>query len=401
MYWFSEGWMYCGQHGGPLRMRVSPRPVCEKWRPNEQEWVPAEPLGLFLRASEDYCSKTRVHDPKQLELPMTGESNPLDTPPREDPGLPAYRMWLGTPAVYRKTLSNFSDQAWSVLCFLDQGQRPAAQLAFINPGLAWLLSEKYFHPGKEPSPEKAEALCGALGLKQRKLLLWLDLPDAPWLVHVLTKLSKDFSSFNFLSRLQALVQNPDSAKLLQHLPLINRRMFQVMRPENLSFLSYRFMMELQYVDQMELSLKMLQSLLRDASAHAAQGGDVPKFQSIRHLERWHWDTLGTEGLHSIEFPKPPFTGSKWIRPITHSHMLKREGKEMRHCVATYEKEILRGDVAIYVLLHPQRATLGLQKNPDQSWRIFDFRLPGNQRPGTESRRVVETWLSVVQGDAKT
>jgi len=133
-----------------------------------------------------------------------------------------------------------------------------------------------------------------------------------------------------------------------------------------------------------------------AQRFAERGGAVPVFQNTRHLERWHWNTLGREGLHSVTYPKPPFPGTKWILPVTHSHILQRESREMHHCVVTYEKEIMQGQVAVYVVLHPQRATLGLQKNRDDTWRILDFRLPFNRWPRYESRRMVEDWLKQAQ-----
>ena len=67
-------------------------------------------------------------------------------------------------------------------------------------------------------------------------------------------------------------------------------------------------------------------------------------------------------------------------------------REQHNCVASYERLARRGDVAIYRVTVPERATLSLV--PDGCrWKVSELRGPCNQRVPPHTREAVRRWLA--------
>ena len=88
------------------------------------------------------------------------------------------------------------------------------------------------------------------------------------------------------------------------------------------------------------------------------------------------------------FPPSPLKETKDIEYISNVSDLLEEGLVMRHCVGEFVYQALRGNVFIYRVHAPERATMAVQRSADGAFRIEQVKL---YRNGKVSK---ETWLAV-------
>jgi len=91
------------------------------------------------------------------------------------------------------------------------------------------------------------------------------------------------------------------------------------------------------------------------------------------------------------FPEPFVKGNNDIVHITNNMDLLAEGRDMKHCVASYRSRILRRDSCIYKVLHPQRATLELVHRNGQYY-INQVKLKSNGTPSKFTFSHIKRWL---------
>jgi hypothetical protein len=89
-------------------------------------------------------------------------------------------------------------------------------------------------------------------------------------------------------------------------------------------------------------------------------------------------------------PPPPPPG---FVPLRTSADLRKEGREMSNCVGSYWGRVQRGQYAVYRVLEPERATLGLRFNRARgAWWIDQLKGPANQPVRPETRLYVRDWV---------
>ncbi len=93
------------------------------------------------------------------------------------------------------------------------------------------------------------------------------------------------------------------------------------------------------------------------------------------------------------FAKPPIPGNTYISPITTHAELVREGRLQNNCVGTYGKQVASGQVYIYRVTWPERATLSINRGPDGNWRRSQLEKAGNHRAGPRTLQAVDEWLA--------
>lgn len=119
---------------------------------------------------------------------------------------------------------------------------------------------------------------------------------------------------------------------------------------------------------------------------------------IRDLKEWH-DVLTDQlnALKDVEFNmpfqhKPPVEGTEEIIPLTSPKLLKQEGREMHHCVASYDNQVKQGNSYIYsVRVGGDKATLELVKRGNV-WKLAQCRSVCNKHPVKEIWDVVNKWM---------
>ncbi len=101
--------------------------------------------------------------------------------------------------------------------------------------------------------------------------------------------------------------------------------------------------------------------------------------------------LTFEQYEFVNYPDPPFEGTKTIIPISNNKELHIEGRSMKHCIVSYHKRILQNDYFVLKVLEPERATVGLHKKNGRI-AIDQIRLKCNRMPSEQTKEVVYWWL---------
>jgi len=115
-----------------------------------------------------------------------------------------------------------------------------------------------------------------------------------------------------------------------------------------------------------------------------------KFKSNRN------HVLNKQRLLNKVFPKPPLTGNKNIVPIKTVHQLRQEGQQQQHCVLSYDQDILQGNYYVYKILHPERATLGIEIEQDQQpikYHLDQLKASQNVPVCKETQEAVHAWFN--------
>jgi hypothetical protein len=90
---------------------------------------------------------------------------------------------------------------------------------------------------------------------------------------------------------------------------------------------------------------------------------LPLFDHVAHIHRLHEQIVEELSHHkgngTLPFPPPPVAGTAAIVPLRDALDLVAEGREQHNCVASYERLARRGDVALYKVMAPERATLSV------------------------------------------
>lgn len=93
-------------------------------------------------------------------------------------------------------------------------------------------------------------------------------------------------------------------------------------------------------------------------------------------------------------PPSPLKETKDIEHICKVEDLLEEGLLMRHCVGdfVYQDEVMRGDVFIYRVHAPERATMEVHRLADGKFRIEQVKLYRNRKASSETLDALRRWL---------
>lgn len=271
-----------------------------------------------------------------------------------------------------------------------------------NPILLWLIIAHYYD--HEDWLDKVKA---RVRLKQRDILRELTGDGSKAKIKLLRKIVLNRGDMNELYVLRGTLESPDALSALFHF----------------SEISIDVLMVLQYLPD------LLQSKMLSLYKAGAQGSDIAlSMGAAKHLRELWQDTqrlgqqLGIDNVHEalchcrtpkalrqlhdrwvnrfnsrkyaaelIRFAAPPIPGNEWIRPLTDSKQVLREGRVMLHCVGSYVHSIVKGECYIYQVFSPQRATLeiGLDRRTPY---VKQFKLKKNAEPSDQSKAAVKDWL---------
>lgn len=131
--------------------------------------------------------------------------------------------------------------------------------------------------------------------------------------------------------------------------------------------------------------------------------------TMERCDQWHADpevhaAYRANRRYNGPFPEPWIPGIKKggyeIVPILTGADLAEEGKRMHHCVAGYDKPVLRGDSYIYsVRKGGRRKTtieIGKSSSPGEpvvTYRVRQNRGPCNADPTKEVKKLVDEWIA--------
>ncbi len=97
------------------------------------------------------------------------------------------------------------------------------------------------------------------------------------------------------------------------------------------------------------------------------------------------------------YPLLPWASHECILQITDYQQLFLEAHQQLNCALNYRSDLANNEYALFKVLEPERATLGLKWSPKQQRFQFDQLVAkNNQAVNIETRRFVKRWLKVVQ-----
>ena len=88
-----------------------------------------------------------------------------------------------------------------------------------------------------------------------------------------------------------------------------------------------------------------------------------------------------------------------VEPITEQIELIKEGREMRHCIASHLSSVVSGDYAVYRMLKPERLTIEIVVADWGQCFLKEVRGKGNRLPATASMEIIREWFLEFQPNA--
>ncbi|WP_232504085.1 PcfJ domain-containing protein, partial [Thiomicrospira microaerophila] len=93
------------------------------------------------------------------------------------------------------------------------------------------------------------------------------------------------------------------------------------------------------------------------------------------------------------YPAPLIPPTDDIEYIQSHYELVIEGKQMHHCIASYDQRIVEGRYLVYRLLQPERATIGIEITHDNRLELDQVRLVCNKQAAPETEHYVRSWIN--------
>ena len=98
-------------------------------------------------------------------------------------------------------------------------------------------------------------------------------------------------------------------------------------------------------------------------------------------------------------PEPPLQSGYSIEPITRQIDLIKEGREMKHCIASHLFNVVSGDYAVYRMADPERLTIEILVTQWGQCFIREVRGKGNTLPSAGAMQVIEQWFQEYQPES--
>ena len=112
----------------------------------------------------------------------------------------------------------------------------------------------------------------------------------------------------------------------------------------------------------------------------------------RGLVIWRATEQLEKRIKDFTWPEPPLPATDSILPILSNEALEKEGRNLRHCVATYGQRVLLGEYYVYRVEGSPRCTLGIQY-VDGAWKIDQLKGERNEAPSDPGVfEKVNAWL---------
>ena len=366
----------------------TPLNICETWPLSEEQQIFEENRQKWLESLDDQ-ERLNLHKPSEW---LDAWSEKII----ERRHLALSQFFDAIPDLEREFVLRFGSRRWHLLALF--ARCPGAfELAQSNPALAYALSSNWvFHQPAVFQPMRAAR--ALVKKKQRDILAWLGFPETEQARKILAKIPPEEVSLEGLLNLRRILACPTSLKLLSHAPIITSSMLLFLndpgfRPwltpifvEELS--SYRVHREVWWEPTTSTRSEAIWEIykyLRDFLRMQEQvRAALRPLRSISQLKEMHDEAVGvynatTKATSLLPFPAPPYPGKKiLIEPITCDQILQDEGLEMGHCVGSYTRAVQLGEVYVYQVLSPVRATLSIRRHT-QGWQLDDIRGMSNQK----------------------
>lgn len=315
------------------------------------------------------------------------------------------KFYLAVPAEVCDAIRDFPDRHYSLtsLCARCPG---GLDLLYSTPHIAYMLANCFAFGKRVKRPlRSARAL---LAKKQIRQLEWLGFAHpSKSTVRILRKIPKKCCNIELLLYLREALQSPIAHEFLSHVTRINRGVVRIVSDPNLlPWASHSLLNELGHDIDEDVRAKLgweMQHVIEMGLADGPGAPDRAPFRSVHDVRQRYvnlleirrdipYDGLLPLGAADLAFPEPPIEGNSQIVPIRTFKDLLEEGRQCRHCIASYTREIIVGQKYAYrVQSQEERATLLLTYESGE-WVVSDCRGMANRSVSQELEDLIGMWL---------
>lgn len=315
---------------------------------------------------------------------------------------PRRRYLERVPHEVIRVVRQFVPLHWHLLFFASRCGDAGTDLLQANPALGFMLAlNRYFRPDPRTPPMVAARLQLRPGRSQRDILAWLGFPPTEPVRRILRKVAPRALTLLGLREFRTRIADPKRQQRLAHLPRIADPVLSLAASGLDGYLSPRLLLAL--ATDLDARRSFRHFLVADTVRMwllARPHDPVPTFGSLRRLREEHerlaqgvdWRTLFSE---DAPFPRTPLAGTSSIVPLDSDALLFEEGQAQRNCVASYTSHVREGDVFVYRVLAPTRATVSIVRRGGR-WRIEQLCSAANQPVPEATRKAVLAWLHGAQ-----
>lgn len=314
------------------------------------------------------------------------------------------------------------EEAWPLLGFCLAGP-DCLELAESQPILAALVATAHGIGDRQRSemPAAWTATFRELARRpRREILQALGLPSTRSMLRILARVASGPMEFSALWLLARQRLAPRMEKALRHLPRLTSGAVRLAASPTLSpHVGVQLLREAaEGPDNGYITLHLRDTL--KMADRLRRLDEIGVIRSRAHLMALHDAILelyntrpvpmkGTGGCIVLDEPEldtraeagaprppclPPPAGTATIEALTTPEALLQEGRELQHCVGSYDDRVGRGTCAVYRVLEPERATLSLAWRPDRgAWQIEQLRGIRNHPVGPPTEKAVRDWLA--------
>ena len=262
-----------------------------------------------------------------------------------------------------------------------------------NPVLLWLLIDR-----RVIGDESAEQINHLLGDKQVKLCSLVGLSERKQVVKLLKKAASLKLQKNELESFVELLETPAVCDYLSHQKTISPAILKLLRTNQWLVLSKaralipslcqpEFRRIFDDVLRMIEDLSQLQNCATTAALQRLHDNLVEELNESRGTKLIR-DHMG----NPKPIPPAPLQPAYSIEPITGQIDLIKEGREMRHCIASHLFSVVSGDYAVYRMLEPERLTIEIVVTDWGQCYLKEVRGKGNRLPTANSMEIIEKWF---------
>ncbi|UTF51805.1 PcfJ domain-containing protein [Desulfomicrobium sp. ZS1] len=306
------------------------------------------------------------------------------------------------PADVTKVLGQFSSLQCRLLHVV--GQFPeSAEMAGSAPILFWLASNML-----GPAPSRADVR-KLYSRRRVSILEMFSVNSSRSHLKFLSKI-RDFSYLREdLDLLRRMLLDDEFLKKVRHSRHINWPVLKV-------FLNQRYVMALacakgcltaencrdafRFLGKVCVYIRDIRMMCR-TTERAYPENEICAMKSAFQIKNLH-DRIAEEinrkdraaiiARYGEDLPPSPLKDTKDIKHICKVGDLLDEGMEMKHCVGGYVDRVMGGDVFIYRVHAPERATMEVHRLPDGKFRIEQVKLYRNGKVSKVTWDVLNGWI---------
>ena len=318
---------------------------------------------------------------------------------------PAIEAWRNTmPRALDSALDSWPSRHASIVRWAIDSEI-VRDLLVSNPLLLWLLVDSGLF---------ARASLGEinrkLSVKQRVLCSRLELTGTEQQVRILKRAASANLLIKSIRKLKKILRDREICKYLRHQPKITSSIisllecypWMVMRPARSlidDLQDHETLRCFEDVVRMLFDLEPLYNCRTTAALWRLHDRVVAELNADDGFR-----LIRDESGRVLELPAQPLPGNEVIQPLKTQQQIVDEGREMKHCVASYVAPVIDGSYYLYRMEEPERLTIGVRisRGPDGRYGqclLREVRGKCNRYPSAASMRLIENWFENSQSAA--